>query len=57
MNRSEDFISKDIYPNKRLKMKHNFTNEQSILYHNLYQIIQTVFSTIVTKSVATKDVY
>ena len=56
-NRSVEFISLDIYPHKRLKTQHNFNGEQSLLYHDLYRIIQSVFSSIVTKSVATKDVY
>ena len=56
-NRSVEFVTLDIYPHKRLKTQHNFNGEQSLLYHDLYRIIQSVFSTIVTKSVATKDVY
>lgn len=38
---------------KRLKVQH----ELSATYHKLYGVIQTTFKAIVTKSVATKDVY
>ncbi|XP_060560461.1 integrator complex subunit 2-like [Ruditapes philippinarum] len=40
-------------PHKRLKLHH----ELSATYHKLYSVIQTTFKSIVTKSVATKDVY
>ena len=40
-------------PRKRLKTRHDLPTS----YHRLYNIIQDTFNTIVTKSVATKDVY
>lgn len=49
----EESRSPDEPARKRLKIHH----ELSPTYHKLYSVIQTTFKAIVTKSVATKDVY